>query len=360
MNRSRLLVAVFFTAGLALESCKKETEIQIRETQVDKKYSWSEVPSLYGLNRVILSTGNDGQSIYLQQPNFFTRFINQNPRRGLMTSIGPPSDVNMRLPIGAQIFAYPLTDTTLVICRNKEPLNSQAYVELRRFDPTAIRFNTRVFTLSKCMAINKNNYLLAPYDNRRSDRPLTFLLAAVTPGTLGGPPVTASTRQVVIPRNVSSGAYVRNLEAIDDYFLVNLGDAGIYKIKQDGSYRQVHGPAIADAFYKWNNTVYAPVEYNEMLISTTDGDTWQRASGTPTHFTLANYYSVRDSLVGVYQNAIYTLRWNRPRFTSRFLKNDGLERATITGVEYLHDTVYVATTSGLFARPVKEFFLTKE
>ena len=69
---------------------------------------------------------------------------------------------------------------------------------------------------------------------------------------------------------------------------------------------------------------------------------------------------MRDSLVGVYQNAIYTLRWNGPRFTSRFLKNDGLERATITGVEYLHDTVYVATTSGLFARPVKEFFLTKE
>ena len=352
------VVAVFLSTGLALSSCKKETEIQIKE--VEKKFSWSDVSGLDGLERIVLSTGTNGQSIYLQQPNFFTRFNTQNRLRGMVVSGGRlPTDIAVRLAIGPTFFAYPATDSLLVVCRNNEPINNEAYVQLRRLDPTGVRFNTRVFFLSKCTAISQNNYLLMPYDNNRPDRPITFLLTSVIPGA-PGMPVTVASRQVVIPTpGIGSGAYVRNIAAIDDYFLVNLGDAGIYKIKQDGSFRRVHGGALVDAFYKWKNIVYAPVEYNEILTSSDNGDSWQRSTGTPDHFTLANYYTVRDSLIGVYRGNLYTLRWNGPRFTTRFLKNDGLDRARITGIEYLRDTVYVATTSGLFARSVKSFFETK-
>lgn len=365
MNRSQLLVAAIFTAGLALGACKKEVEIQIKETEVDKKYSWSEVAGLRDWQRIILSTGTNGQALYFQQPNFFTRFSGKNPnasQKDFVSGGRLPTDVSIRLPLGREFFAYPAYDSLLVVCRNDEPLNYEAYVQLRRFDHTGIRFNTRVFSLSKCMAINRNNYLLAPYDNNRPDHPITFMLGAVTPGALGTNRVAISPRRVVIPiaPAVGSGVYVRNLEAIDDYFLVNLASAGIYKIKQDGTFRQVYNYALADAFYKWQNTVYAPVEYNKLLTSIDDGETWQLSSGTPIHFTLANYYTVRDSLVGVYQGNLYTLRWNGPRYTSRFLKNDGLAQATVTGLEYLRDTVYVATTSGLFARPAKAFFETKE
>ena len=361
MTFARISIALFITFSVGLGSCKKETEIIVKEKEVDKQYSWNEVSNLYGLARVILSTGNNGQYLYLQQPYMFTRFIHQKSYKGLVSAVGGfPADVTVRLPISREIYAYPDTDTSLVICRNNEPLNYQFYFNLRQFDPAAVRFNIRLFSLSKCMAINQNNYLLAPYDNMRADRAFTFLLAAVVPGAVGNARVSATTHKVVIPGLMASGAYIRNLAAIEDYFLVNLGDAGIYKIKQDGSFRQVHGYALVDAFYKWNNTVYAPVEYNKLLTSTDNGDTWQESTGTPDQFTLASYYAVRDSLVGVYSGNIYTLRWNGPRYTLRSLKNDGLERATITGIEYLRDTVYVATTSGLFARPVKTFFETKQ
>jgi hypothetical protein len=181
----------------------------------------------------------------------------------------------------------------------------------------------------------------------------------VSPGA-PGTQVVATSQRIEIPISyLVASSYVRNIAAIDDYFLVNLVDAGIYKIKQDGTFRQVHSGALADAFYKWNNTVYAPVEYNRILTSTDNGDSWQLSTGTPDHFTLTNYYTVGDSLVGVHFGNLFTLNWNGPRFTSRFLKNDGLERARITGIETLRDTVYVATTSGLFARPIKQFFETK-
>lgn len=352
------VVAIFLSAGLALSSCKKETEIQIKE--VEKKFSWSDVSGLSGLERIILSTGSNGQSVYLQQPSFFTRLNTQNRQRGMVVSGGRlPTDIAVRLAIGPTFFAYPATDSLLVVCRNNEPINNEAYVQLRRLDRTGVRFNTRVFSLSKCTAISQNNYLLMSYDNNRPDRPITFLLTSVIPGA-SGTAVTVASRLVVIPTlRVGPSAYVRNIAAIDDYFLVNLGDAGIYKIKQDGSFRQVYGPAIVDAFYKWKNLVYAPVEYNKILTSADNGDSWQLSSGTSDHFTLANYYTVGDSLIGVYGGNLYTLRWNGPRFTTRFLKNDGLGRAGVTGIESLRDTVYVATTSGLFARPVKSFFETK-
>lgn len=357
MKPSATSLAPLAALVITLAGCKKEIETQVQIKEVEKQASWAEVPSLYGLARVIMSTGNDGQAIYLQQPNAFTRFSSPKAANGLTSYGGSyPANVNVRLPIGRDFFAYPNTDTSLVICRNREPLNSQFYFNLRRFDPAALRFNTQVFNLSKCMAINQNNYLLAPYENKRPDRAFTFVLAAVQPGALGSGPVMAYPGRVVIPQTVFSGAYLRYLVAIDDYFLASFGDGGIYKIKQDGSFRQVYGAAIVDAIYKWNNTLYGPIEYGEIITSTDNGETWVKSSGTPQQFTLASYYTVKDSLVFTYSGSLYTLRWNGPRYAMRQLRNDGLERATITGIEYLRDTVYVATTSGLFARPVKTFF----
>lgn len=360
MKSFQIILPALAALTFTLAGCKKEIETQIQIKEVEKQASWAETPSLYGLSRVIMSTGTDGQAIYLQQPNAFTRFLGQQPLNGLTTTAGRmPADVRVRLPFGRDFFAYPDTDTSLVICRNREPLNSGFYFNLRRFDPAARRFDTYFFSLSKCMAINQNNYLLAPYENKRPDGAFTFVLAAVQPGALGSGPVKAYMGPVVIPRPAFVGAYLRYLVAIDDYFLASFGSGGIYKIKQDGTFRQVYGAATVDALYKWNNTLYGPIEYGEIITSTDNGETWQKSSGTPQQFTLSSYYPVKDSLVCVYTNSLYSLRWSGARYSLRPLKNDGLERATITGVEYLRDTVYVATTSGLFARPVKTFFENK-
>lgn len=360
MKPFQIVLLSLAAPAFTLAGCKKEIETQIQIKEVEKQSSWAEVPSLYGLARIIMSTGSDGQAIYLQQPNAFTRLSSLKGAKVLITTAGPfPADVSVQLPIGQDFFAYPETDTSLVICRNREPLNSGFYFNLRRFDPVAVRFNTRLFSLSKCMAINQNNYLLVPYDNKRPDRAFTFVLAAVQPGALGSGPITTRVGPVVIPRLVFSGAYLRYLVAIDNYFLASFGDGGIYKIKQDGTFRQVYGPAIVDAIYKWKSILYGPIEYGEIITSADNGETWQKSSGVPVQFALARYYVVKDSLVSEYSGSLYSLRWNGPNYSLRPLKTDGLERATITGIEYLRDTVYVATTSGLFVRPVKTFFETR-
>ena len=71
---------------------------------------------------------------------------------------------------------------------------------------------------------------------------------------------------------------------------------------------------------------------------------------------LSNYYQIKDSLIGVNGDNLFTLKWSDNNYSARFLKNDGMEGTTINGVEVLKDSVYVATTSGLFVKPVSNFF----
>jgi hypothetical protein len=72
--------------------------------------------------------------------------------------------------------------------------------------------------------------------------------------------------------------------------------------------------------------------------------------------TTSNYYLVKDTLVGAYSDNMFTLTWSGSNYKQRFLKNDGIENTRINGIEILRDSVYAATTSGLFAKPVSKFF----
>ena len=74
---------------------------------------------------------------------------------------------------------------------------------------------------------------------------------------------------------------------------------------------------------------------------------------------LANYQTIKDSLIGTVRDIIFTLKWNNTNYSQRALKNDGLEGSSINGIEILNDTVYVATTKGLFFKPATTFFESK-
>ncbi|HLG39259.1 MAG TPA: hypothetical protein VI461_06300, partial [Chitinophagaceae bacterium] len=160
---------------------------------------------------------------------------------------------------------------------------------------------------------------------------------------------------ITIPRT-SVDAYVRHIAAVNDYFLLDLSGNGIYKIKEDGTFNKVFNPATVDAFYEWQGKIYAHAEWNRLLISSDNGDNWEEYQGINNVMTTSNYYTIQDSLVGVYRDNIFILKWAGTSYIQRFLKNDGVEGTRINGVEILRDSVYIATTSGLFTKSITEFF----
>ena len=350
---------VLVTTLLFLYACKKPIEVR----EVAKTYSWKEINRFTGTEKIFLSSGSDGKTIFLQQPFYFTTLKNQNEFSGItIYGAGMPTNVDARVPIAAAFTAYAVTDSVLRIINNSFPLitPSKQYYDLKKLDPTLTSIEETNSFLVKVMSINSNGTLLLSYRNSQVSQPLTFIMLKVV--TMPSYPYvdTIFSKIVSIPRNITNGyAYTRYFTAIDDYFLADLGGNGIYKIKEDGSFQKVMNATTIDVFYKWQGKVYAYAEWDKLLISSDNGEGWQQYNGIPSSMTLSSYQYIKDSLIGLNRDNIYTLKWTDTHYSLRLLKNDGLEGSTINGLEILNDTIYAATTKGLFVKPVRAFFESK-
>jgi len=340
-------------------SCKKS--IEIREVQVEKKYSWTELKRFTGTEKIFLSSGSSSDAIYFQQPYFFTEIRNQNANTGITVyGASLPTDIDIRIPITSTFSAFPFSDTVLRVINNLNPTVSPSggYFNLKQIDPTLTYIQKYYNILFKSMVINKNGTLLLAYNNNRVSQPFTLMMLKIKTNSSYPYIDTLFSKSVAIPRT-SLDAYVRYLSAVNDYFLIDFSGNGIYKIKEDGAFSKVYNEATVDAFYEWQGKVYALAEGGRLLISSDNGDNWQEYTGINSTMTTSNYYVIKDSLVGVYRDNLFTLKWSGFNYVQRFLKNDGVENTRINGIEVLRDSVFVATTSGLFAKPVSTFFDSK-
>lgn len=369
------LFAAFGVCALAA-SCQKEVE-RIVVKEVDKVYGWSEVAQLTGTNKIVMGLGQGAGSLYLQLPGALG-FLSPQPNTATRREFGylgfalatMPTDINLRVPLGADFFARPYGPTTVALTATapeSQTSAATAFLSLTQLDPAATGIVENQFRSAPFGAINRNNYLLFGYRTAagRSDPfvRLALVRATIQPGMR----LQAETQLLRIPSpRLGTAADIRLITAIDDYFLVDCEDRGLYKIRQDGTTRRVCEPGFFDTFYKWKGTVYgyAINASNSLFFSSDDGETWQRYTGAPDVFAFNTYRIIGDSLVGIRQgngaNALYTLRWNGPNYTLRALKNDGLDGTSLNDIAQLGDTVYVGTTSGLFKRPLSKFFDTKK
>lgn len=369
MPDSRRLVPLL-TAVLALSGCRKEIDTQIQVKEVAKRYSWTENTWLHGSERIVLNLGAAPDGLFMQQPAYFSSFVYQGSRLEHKTFLaGLTSDLSLRMPINGRFFAAPVNDSLVAIFSSRNPVITSftEYIHLKQLDPTVARIARPFPDYSPFGAVNQNDYLLFAYENQASGRPFTFVLSRIQAPLTSGLPVRVASQRVVIPRNPGATPFFRNITAVDDYFLVAIDGAGLYKVQQDGRVQRVLGPVGTDgidAVFKWQGKVYATVEYNQLLVSADNGATWTRYAGLPDVFNFTSYHVVQDSLIAVSHlagagNALFTLRFNGAQYHARFLKNDGLERAEVTSLAQLRDSVYIGTTSGLFVRPLNQFFDTK-
>lgn len=355
---------------LTATACRKEVEKLVVQ-EVPTTYSWTPTNRLFGTNSIVVQMSKTDNALLLQAP-YFLNIISPNPTSATYKKFGYvgtlasyfPGDIFLRLPMSRDFIAQPVQDSLVELLRPTEAVTSgyKAYVHLRQLDPQATGVswpdgvNRQAFG-----AISRDNYLLFGYRTSVNDVTLRFVLTHVSVQAAGNLQAQPQTIRFPLPPGVPS-ARLRWIQAIDDYFLANCGDAGLYKIREDGTAKRVYGPSVTDACYKWQGTVYLVEEYNSMLLSKDDGETWQRATGTPDLFNFTTYHTVGDSLIGVTHqltSQLFTLHWRNNQYTTRILKNDGLSLSEVRGLEQLGDTVYIGTTGGLFKRPLKQFFESK-
>jgi hypothetical protein len=367
-----LMKQVYALAAVLFISCNKDKDPKIVE--VTKETAWREVTSLYRTGRVIQNMAGDGNTIFLQQLNYFTPITNSKAIP--LTYVTGVTDVQVRIPIAPRFYVT-ASDTIVRFWKTAEPLASdvypgKAYLSVKKLDPAARKVTKSLTSFGyispfSSIVINKNNYVLLHYSTADEYPSQTtsanFILAAVDPNTReGNAPRLLSAQRITLPVNSNRGSYnFKSIVSIDDYFLVSF-DGALYKIYQNGIVKQVaklfDNYDGAYSLYKWQGRLYC-IAFNNTLVSETDGETWHTYTQIPNDLLPSRPYPVGDSLVCAVGENLVSWRWRGASASFRVLNNEGLERSLINGIQVLHDTVYVGTSNGLFVRPLKKFFESK-
>ena len=388
------------SALLAGSACRKEVEKLVVQ-QVDKQYSWAEVKHLVNYQRNVRRVTMGTNTLNLQETGRFEVLSPiagsaEKAANGYYKGFGHtlsrtwasdplPWDVRNAVPMNANFYANPngnddiSSDTVLTIYPTKF-FDLGTRLHLRNLDPAATQFeNSLLGSRYPFGVINRNDYMLCGYHTTNVRESafhlvLSKLVNSASKGsTLSNFPGTTqiSSRLIRIPTPDRSQFSIKTFWAVDDYFLVWCNNFGLFKITQDGSFQQVNGtftqatgPVNPTAVFKWKGVVYAMQNGGTVWTSANDCASWQRIDGFNPALNYSTFYPVGDSLVGithgVITNSLYTLRWlNTNTIRLREVKNDGLGSADFSDLVQLGDTVYLGTTSGLFKRPMSNFFESK-
>jgi hypothetical protein len=387
---------------LAGSACRKEVE-KIVVQEVEKQYSWAEVKHLINYQRNVMRVVPGTNTLNLQVVGKFEVLSpipgsTEKQTNGYYTGFGStvsrtwgfdplPWDVRNAVPMNANFYVNPggysdvNTDTVLTIHPTKFH-DRGTKLRLRKLNPIAMRFeNNLVGSRFPFGVINRNDYLLCGYQTTDltenafhlvlSQLVNTATTGATTTNTNLPGTTQVSSRLIRIPTPSRSQFQFKSFWAVDDYFLVWCDGYGLFKIAQDGSFQQVNGtftqatgPVNPTSVFKWKGLVYALQNGGTIWTSANDCASWQRSDGFGNALNLSTFYPVGDSLVGITHglitNGIYTIKFlNANSVRLREVKNDGLGRAEFSNLALLGDTVYLGTTSGLYKRPLKNFFESK-
>ena len=364
--RNYLTYLLLITVVL-LSACKKEIEKIVVQ---DRQYSWTSDKLFTDNFGILLGSGKGPTGLYFQQPNGFAALEG--------TPTGPltytqylylrSSNLDTRFLIGPE-FMVTYYDTVVSIIPNTQHVTSGAggRIRLKNIDSRALHVDPNTAPFYPFAALSKNNYLLFSYESGRYDYKNRLVLAHVTTTSNFNYPVYGTQSKVIeLPISQGAGSYKPQMIAsVDDYFLVDCGGEGIYKITEDGNFRKVMpGNSDAFTFFKWQGALWAGLGYSKLAMSTDNGNNWQITAGGP-NLRSTTVHPIGDSLVVLTHlyggGRLYTLNISqaRQKWHLRQLKDDGLNQTAINDLQTWGDTVYLATSTGLFKRPLSKFFESK-
>lgn len=202
------------------------------------------------------------------------------------------------------------------------------------------------------IGISEEGQCLVPIRKQGVNDSLILYLFKVEPYSFLSLTIVTDTIRVAI---AVEDLRINNTIGFEDYFLIATPN-GVYKINNDGSYRQVIDSPSVLRFFRHRDKIYA-IESNITQVfftSSDEGESWTSKAGYPT--PLYQNQSLGDSLVVFRFDRLYTLFLGEDFFRLRLLNNEGLEGAEITSIASFGDTVYVTTLSGVYQRGLDVFY----
>lgn len=142
---------------------------------------------------------------------------------------------------------------------------------------------------------------------------------------------------------------LNRIESFQQNFYVSTKE-NTYMIRPDGTFKFL-SEGSADDFFEYDGKIYADFG-NRIGFTADDGETWEEKNNTPTFDGFREFQEVYGHLVFFFEDDLYLVDPFDFSFSS--LNNKGLEGSKITAVLPFQQSIYVATLSGLFSKPIEE------
>lgn len=354
MINIKTIIAVGF---FLLISCKKEIEKTIEYVPTPTQYSWKEHETGIGYNRVYYNLSNDSFSLFGQNP--IGIIVIKGKDEGLRRSTGgiTPTYLIPNVGLSDSMFTYVYNKTQLFIKGIKSLGLLNSSIQLSKFDSNI----TEISNWTR-MAINQNKSIILEYLTTDTSKVYNLFLVNIKykyypDGTT--PFVGFEVKKINIPRENNDIFAVKEFIAINDYYLV-VTNSGLFKIELDGTYKKVSNDLVSGSYggkcLVKGNLIYV-FDYNVTLVSNDNANTFTKYSAFNDDLSYYNYYNIGDSTIAFVDNELYSIRFNNAtNFVLRPLKRDGIEKVRYNSMALFQDTVYLATTGGIFKKSKKEFF----
>ncbi len=347
---------------LIFTSCEKTvTEIEYK----DKMYSWTQDSRLQYDKSLIINSHSNDENLYLMG------FYNY-------TKISKTETNTYSLPFDYSVDnKFPITDNYyvaadkqydyVVIVPNDYPHASWSRKTffLKNLDSLFYEFEFGYYTNGECIAISDNDYCVIPYriknDIGIGNMPRILMIGLDVKEVRHDIVIDTTNTKIIELGESGTTNYVYNIKNIEDRFLISCGSK-TYHVDTSGNV-SVSYEGVIDRYLIHNDLYYGIAwvfSENNLLQSSDKGRTWDEIGKIPNDFTLLNYSSVGDSLIGFYDSQLFSVKVSDNSISSRELDNDGLIGKEITSISSFTDSlIYVTTLNGLFYRNKMEFFNNK-
>ncbi len=361
----RMMRKLLLPGALVLMIFVSCTKHQIVEVQVPVKTSWSLDSSLYGFNKILLTSFPLNDSVLAVANSSIISYVNVNhvgrPVNGAYINLNPTFGNFLAPRISESVGVTLLSPTQMKVF---PPFNAASINGSFIYKPSYFGSanSTKSFVLPAFphagYPVIENKYILAPteidYPSQRAyaslltvshPDPMNLSLAEANSITLDAGPSSPY---------FSSGSYFS--AAYFDKFFIYLAQQ-FYRVDTMGNVKAFGyspQPGVQNGrvtqMFTLDNVLFAGGT-EKVFASLDRGETWTLFSDVMgTDYAGLTYFNLGSELYATYQSQIWRVTFSGSNFNYVELDNDGLQGNQITSMSKLGNYVFITTLSGLYYR----------
>jgi hypothetical protein len=355
-SRSNRMLVFLLMILFAYAGCENDT---IVEKEVEKVHAWNLVPLFSHDNKMQLNSYGDSSGLYTLNLSYIT-----NARRSassgrldlVLNLLFLEPSLYEKFPVCSRYFAVG-AENTVRISTLEDPLSygADAWLYMNQIDTNFIEFDFPPYWWSNAIAANGKNSVLIPYlrnDSVYYHSAAMLVTFSISKNSVGEKLDTVST---TVLRFGMHDSPLSMYHYFDHYFYSGYKT---YRIGNDGNSAVCYPEGMYNMFS--NGTDLFSMSYGALLRSKDHGVTWQPIGGVSRTVEVMSYTEADGNIISFRDSRLYHVTLNDSVNTIVELENDGLDGHMITSVSRYRDDIYVTTRSGVFSRPVKDFYTERQ